>query len=82
VLNPLDGSVVILTRPRGYFGVDDTVLFDGARPPLSTDPVPNESTATLRVPFAPASHSARFEDEANALRNWPAGHVAIAEFTY
>lgn len=82
VANPDDGSVVILTRPRGYFGVDDKVLFNGSRPAISTDPVPNESSATIRVPFAPASHRARFEDEAISLRNWPEGHVAIAEFTY
>ena len=82
VLNPLDGSVVILTRPRGYFGPDDTLLFDGARPAISTDPVPNELTATIRVPFAQTSHKARFADEVIGLRNWPQGHVAIAEFTY
>lgn len=80
--NPADGSVVILTRPRGYFGVDDTLLFDSARPAISTDPVPNESTATIRVPFAQASHKAQFAGEVIGLRNWPMGHVAIAEFTY
>jgi hypothetical protein len=82
VLNPADGSVIILTRPRGYFGVDDTLLFDGARPAISTDPVPNESTATIRVPFAQASHKAQLAVEVIGLRNWPMGHVAIAEFTY
>jgi hypothetical protein len=82
VQNPNDGSVVILTRPRGYYDVDDALAFDGKRPPISTDPVPNESTATIRVPFAPKSHRARYQGEVIGLRNWPQGHVAIAEFTY
>jgi pimeloyl-ACP methyl ester carboxylesterase len=82
VSNPGDGSVVVLTRPRGYFGVDDTLLFNGARPAVSTDPVPNESATTIRTPFAPASHKARFENELIAVRNWPEGHVTIAEFSY
>jgi pimeloyl-ACP methyl ester carboxylesterase len=82
VSNSDDGSVVILSRPRGYFDVDDTLRFDGARPPVSTDPVPNESTATIRVPFVQKSHTARYANEIIPLRNWPEGHVAIAEFTY
>ena len=82
VTNPDDGSVVILSRPRGYFDVDDTLTFDGQRPAISTDPVPNESTATIRVPFAQMSHRARYQGEVIGLRNWPKGHVAIAEFTY
>ncbi len=82
VTNPTDGSVVILSRPRGYFDIDDTLRFDGARPPFSTDPVPNEASVTLRVPFAVKSHVARYQNEVLGLRNWPQGHVAIAEFTY
>jgi pimeloyl-ACP methyl ester carboxylesterase len=82
VSNPDDGSVVILSRPRAYFDVDDTLTFDGRRQPFSRDPVPNESTATIRLPFAQTAHRARYQGEAIALRNWPKGHVAIAEFTY
>jgi triacylglycerol lipase len=74
------GSVVILTRPSGYFGVQDRLDFDGVRPPISTDPVPNVSTATLRVPFAQATHRARFGDQTIACLNWPKGHVSIVEF--
>jgi hypothetical protein len=81
VSNPDDGSVVILSRPRAYFDVDDTLTFDGRRQPFSRDPVPNESTATIRLPFAQTAHRARYQGEAIALRNWPKGHVAIAEFT-
>jgi len=80
--NPEEGSVIIMTRPRGYFGVDDRVLFDGKRPAYSNDPVPNESSLMLRVPFTPATHRARFERERIAVRNWPAGHVTVAEFSY
>ncbi len=74
------GSVVILTRPSGYFGVEDRLTFDGARPSVSTDPVPNVATATLRVPFEQASHRARFGDQTIACLNWPKGHVTIVEF--
>lgn len=82
VSDPEQGSVIILTRPRGYFDVDDTLRFDGERPQYSDDPVPNESAVTIRTPFARAAHRARFEDEVIGLRNWPEGHVAIAEFSY
>lgn len=82
VSDPNEGSVIVLTRPRGYFGVGDTLLFNGSRPAFSDDPVPNESPLTLRRPFAQASHRARFENETIGLRNWPSGHVAIAEFSY
>lgn len=82
VTNSSEGSVVILSRPRGYFHVGDTLLFDGSRPAISTDRVPNESTATIRTPFRMTSHTAQYRDEIIPLRNWPEGHVAIAEFTY
>lgn len=78
--DPNAGSAVILSRPSGYFGVHDRLLFDGVRPAISTDPVPNVSTATLRVPFTQVAHTARFLDETIALRNWPKGHVTIVEF--
>lgn len=74
------GSVVVLDRPSGYFGINDTLLFDGVRPAISTDPVPNVATTTLRTPFERVSHTARFNDEVIAARNWPRGHVAIVQF--
>ena len=82
VAKPRDASIVVMTRPRGYFGVDDTVAFDGQRPAFSNDPVPNVSSLTLRPPFADRSHRARFQNEVIAVRNWPAGHIAVAEFSY
>lgn len=80
VKDPDEGSVVVLSRPAGYFGVEDTLLFDGARPAFSTDKVPNVVAVTVRTPFRKTSHLARFGDETLGLRNWPKGHVAIAEF--
>ena len=45
------GSVVILTRPRGYFGLPrDVVLFDGKEPADVKPGVPTDSTSTLRLP--------------------------------
>jgi triacylglycerol lipase len=75
------GSVIILNRLSGYFGVEDTVLLDSVRPPLSTDKVPNEVETTVRVPLPQATHLARFNREQIALQNWPKGHVSIVQFT-
>lgn len=80
VERPGDGSVVVLSRPSGYFGIQDTVLFDGERPAFSDDEVPNIVAITVRTPFKKAAHVARFRQQEIALGNWPAGHVAIAEF--
>lgn len=80
VPDPNAGSVVILSRPSGYFGIHDRLLFDGVRPAISTDPVPNVAEATLRVPFTQGAHTARFLDERIAVQNWPKGHVTIVEF--
>jgi len=80
VEQPDDGSVVILSRPSGYFGIEDVVLFDGERPAFSRDPVPNVVAIMVRTPFDADSHVARFRDQPIALRNWPKDHVAIAEF--
>jgi pimeloyl-ACP methyl ester carboxylesterase len=79
--NPAQDSIVILSRPTGYFGIQDELLFDDVRPHISTDPVPNESTATLLLPPDPVTHVAQFNDDTIAIRNWPPEHVAIAEFT-
>src|SRR5262249_36917768 len=49
------GSVIIMTRPRGYFGLpSDIVLLDGREPADVKAGVPTDSTATLRLPAAEA----------------------------
>ena len=80
VERPDDGGVVILSRPSGYFGIQDTVLFDGERPAFSTEEVPNIVAITVRTPFGKTPHTARFRQQQIALFSWPKGHVAIAEF--
>ena len=47
------GSVVIMSRPRGYFGLPrDVVLFDGKEPADVKPGVPTDSVSTLRLPAA------------------------------
>jgi pimeloyl-ACP methyl ester carboxylesterase len=79
-------AVVVMTRPRGYFGHGrDTFTLDGAVPAGVTDGVPGASTARLRLPdAAPRSVAARFGEETIVTRTWPMGdrHVTVAEFHY
>ena len=78
------GSAVVITRPRGYFGVGrDTFLIDGRVPPGVTDGVPGVSVARLRMPAAPLrSVATRFNDERITVMNWPASErrIVYAEF--
>jgi hypothetical protein len=47
-------ATVVLARPRGYLGRDDTVLVDGERPAgIPDDPVPSVDRVTLRLPPTP-----------------------------
>src|SRR3954470_5939900 len=47
------GSVVLMSRPRGYFGLPrDIVLFDGKEPTDVKPGVPGDSTSTVRLPAA------------------------------
>jgi hypothetical protein len=81
------GTVVQMTRPRGYFGIPrDVVLFDGKEPADVTKGVATDSATTLRLP---ASEIGRpvvglFNEERIALRAWSAAEnrVAIAELTW
>lgn len=77
-------STVIMIRPRGYFGIEDRVLLDGARPEgLPDDPVPNLASLRLTLPPAPQrAVPARFEAERIVVRTWPAGEVSFAEFHF
>jgi len=77
-------STVIMVRPRGYFGIQDTVLLDGRRPAgLPRDPVPNVASLRLELPAAPQrAVRARFNGERITVRTWPAGEVTFAEFHF
>ncbi len=80
------GSVVMINRPRGYFGHGrDTFLLDGKVPPAINQGVPGTSSGKLLLPPAPLRPvPARFNDESITLQNWPAkdNHISIAEFHY
>jgi triacylglycerol lipase len=80
------GSVVYLTRPRGYFGVGrDTILLDGSPPSGIAPGVPSVSSAKLGFAAEPQrSVVGRFNDEQIAARTWPLqdNHVSVIELTY
>ncbi|MDE5444546.1 hydrolase [Bradyrhizobium sp. CSA207] len=89
-LGPADkdaGAVVIMSRPRGYFGLPrDVVLFDGREPADVKLGVPTDATATLRLSAAEVGRNvvAQFNEERIVARAWPASEnrIAIAELTY
>jgi hypothetical protein len=81
------GAVVLMTRPRGYFGLPrDVVLLDGKEPADIKPGVPTDSLATLRLPAAEAGRAvvALFNGERIVARAWPASEnrIAVAELTY
>jgi pimeloyl-ACP methyl ester carboxylesterase len=80
------GSVVMMSRPRGYFGHGrDTFLLDGKVPPGINEGVPGVSAGKLLLPAGPLRPVlARFDDETITVQNWPAKdkHLVIAEFHY
>ena len=89
-LGPADagaGAVVLMSRPRGYFGLPrDVVLFDGKEPADVKPGVPTDSVSTLRLPAADAGRAvvAQFNEERIVARGWPASEnrIAVAELTY
>lgn len=89
-LGPADkdaGAVVIMSRPRGYFGLPrDVVVFDGREPADVKPGVPTDATATLRLSAAEIGRNvvAQFNEERIVARAWPASEnrIAIAELTY
>lgn len=80
------GSVVAITRPRGYFGHGrDMFTLDGKVPPGINQGVPGASLGKVLLPAGPLrAVPARFNDEAITVQNWPAkeGHIVFAEFHY
>ena len=81
------GSVVLMSRPRGYFGLPrDVVLLDGKEPADVKPGVPTDSLTTLRLSAAEAGRPvvALFNQERIVARAWPVSEnrIAIAELTY
>jgi pimeloyl-ACP methyl ester carboxylesterase len=76
-------AVVIMSRPRGYFGVGrDKFSLDGKVPPGIPDGVPSASTGRLPFESAPRTVVAVFNNETIATRTWPTrqNHIVVAEF--
>ncbi len=80
------GSVVTMSRPRGYFDLRrDRMSLDGATPPGIPPGVAGVSVSTLLLPEGPVrTVIAEFNNERIAVRSWPASanHVVIAELHY
>jgi hypothetical protein len=89
-LGPADagaGSVIIMTRPRGYFGLPrDIVLLDGKEPTDVKPGVPTDSSSTLRLPAGEVGRPVvtMFNQERIVARAWPASEnrIVMAELTY
>ncbi|MGE0153840.1 MAG: alpha/beta fold hydrolase [Reyranellaceae bacterium] len=80
------GSVIAITRPRGYFGHGrDIFTIDGKTPAGVNEGVPGVSTGKLALPAGPPrAVSVRFNLESFAVQSWPASEkrLVIGEFTY
>jgi pimeloyl-ACP methyl ester carboxylesterase len=89
-LGPADagaGAVVLMARPRGYFGLPrDLVLIDGKEPRDVKSGVPTDAVTTLRLAAEEVGRPAvaMFNTERIVARAWPAAEnrIAIAELTY
>jgi pimeloyl-ACP methyl ester carboxylesterase len=78
------GAVVIMSRPRGYFGLPrDVVLLDGKGPTDVKPGVPTDSVTTARLAEAGRAVVAIFNQERIVARAWPAAEnrISIAELT-
>src|SRR5215212_330155 len=81
------GSILLMSRPRGYFGLPrDVVLFDGKEPADVKPGVPGDSISTLRLSAAETGRAvaAVFNEERIVARSWPAAEnrIAVAELNY
>jgi pimeloyl-ACP methyl ester carboxylesterase len=81
------GAVVIMARPRGYFGLPrDIVLLDGREPADVKSGVPTDWSAMLRLSAAEVGRPVigLFNEERIVARAWPAAEnrIAVAELTY
>ncbi len=76
-------SVVIMARPRGYFGIGrDKFSLDGKVPPNITDGVPAVAAGRLAFDTVLKPVLAVFNNETVPARTWPAkdNHIVVAEF--
>jgi hypothetical protein len=88
-LGPVDagaGAVVLMARPRGYFGLPrDVVLIDGKEKDVKSG-VATDAVSTLRLPAEEVGRAvvAMFNTERIVARAWPASEnrIAVAELTY
>jgi hypothetical protein len=82
------GSIITISRPRGYFGQGrgDIVTFDGQPAAGIPAGIPVNSTATLTLPRGAAQRSVicRFNTETIAVQSWNAidDRAVIAELHY
>lgn len=81
------GSVISMTRPRGYFWVGrDAMSFDGKTPPPGLPPAfPGLAVSKIKLPPGePRTVFAEFNNERIATQSWPASqnHIVFAEFHY
>jgi len=81
------GAVVLMSRPRGYFGIPrDVVRLDGEEAKGVAPGVPTDSVATVRLPAGESARpvAAVFNEEKITARAWPAAEnrITIAELTY
>jgi pimeloyl-ACP methyl ester carboxylesterase len=81
------GAVVLMSRPRGYFGLPrDVVLIDGKEPSDVKSGVPTDSVSTLRLAAEQVGRPVvtMFNTERIVARAWPASEnrIAVAELTY
>ncbi len=80
------GGVVLMARPRGYFGVPrDAVFLDGRVPADVPRGIARVSVATLRLPASEMERpvAALFNEERVVARAWPSAEnrIAVAELT-
>jgi hypothetical protein len=80
------GSLVAMSRPRGYFGVGrDRMSLDGLSPPPGVPSgVPGVTLPRTRVAGDARAVVAEFNGERIVVRSWPVqeNHAVIAEFHY
>ena len=77
------GAIVMMTRPRGYFGVGrDKFSLDNKVPPGINDGVPGTASGKLPFDAGPRAVVAVLNNESITARTWPLkdGHISIAEF--
>jgi hypothetical protein len=79
-----EGSIVYLTRPRGYLGHGrDTFLVDGKVPDGVVEGVPTSDSARVKFPAgAQRAVPVMLNGEKITVLTWPAseGQIAVAEF--